>query len=677
MSLHAWLLSLSEHPHLVLAVVFAAACTESLAAIGTFVPAGAVMFVAGALIGAGAVNGWLIVGVATLGAVAGDGLSYELGRRYHAQVGAWLRTHGREAAWLRGEQFVARHGGKSIVFARFFAPVRAIVPLVVGAARMERLRFYPINAASALAWAPAHIAPGILFGASASLAEAVSARLAVILVMLALLLWLIVRIVRLMVGCGLPMVNRLTTDAALRCARRFPWFGRQLRCIVDPDAPEFPTLAALALLFIGSVWLFGGVLQDVIAHDPLMQADTALRALLQSLHIAPVDSLMTGVAALNGVSVLFAIAAVVLVWLVFKRSWKSALWWLVVVGVGITLTPSFGIGWEASRPLDWIPGTPHTPLPDGQAAFRLMIYAFAGWLLGRRQSLRWRVGVATVAALWIVSGALADLYLGRTWLSGLLGGWALALAWFAVLAGAYAGWRVQDEISPKALALLMAGTLAVAGTGYLSGYARPADARAPAAPLAVSLSVAQWLDCGWQRLPARREEIGGDEEEPLPLQWAASGDALARALEQAGWRVAPAWSVKSALGWLLPRTGADRLPVLPKYSRGEPSQLAFVRSEPDASGTRLVLRLWRSHFLIRGADGNTPLWYGALYRESLYRPAHLFTFAATRNVAAPADLASLQGLRLRTVVRSDAADAGRRAVLVLPFPAGREASSVP
>jgi membrane protein DedA with SNARE-associated domain len=58
MSIHALLMSLSERPFLVLAVVFAA-CTESFAAIGTFVPTGVGMFVAGALMGAGAVNAWL------------------------------------------------------------------------------------------------------------------------------------------------------------------------------------------------------------------------------------------------------------------------------------------------------------------------------------------------------------------------------------------------------------------------------------------------------------------------------------------------------------------------------------------------------------------------------------------------------------------------------------------
>ena len=138
--------------------------------------------------------------------------------------------------------------------------------------------------------------------------------------------------------------------------------------LVDPDAPEFPTYAALALLIRGSVWLSCGVLQDVIAKDPLMQADTALFTFLQSLHIAPIDSLMTGVWLLNSRAVMYAILAFVFVWLIFKRCWKSSAWWIVVVGVAVLLSPILEFSLRVSRPLDWIPGSPHTPLPDGRAA---------------------------------------------------------------------------------------------------------------------------------------------------------------------------------------------------------------------------------------------------------------------------------------------------------------------
>lgn len=80
-SVHAWLGVIGAYPMLALAVVFVTACAESVALIGTVVPAGAVMFAAGALIGAGVLDGWATMLIAAAGAVAGDGVSYELGRR--------------------------------------------------------------------------------------------------------------------------------------------------------------------------------------------------------------------------------------------------------------------------------------------------------------------------------------------------------------------------------------------------------------------------------------------------------------------------------------------------------------------------------------------------------------------------------------------------------------------
>lgn len=676
--MHAWLVSISNHPHLVVAVVFAAACAESTAVVGTAVPAGLVMFVAGALIGAGALNGWLTLGVAALGAVIGDGLSYELGRRFHREVRAWWQARGHEAVWVRGEHFVQRHGGKSIVLARFFAPVRAVVPLVVGAARMGRLSFYPTNIASALAWAPAHIAPGIVFGASAALAEAVSARLAVMLVLLVALLWLVVRVVRLVIRFGLPVVRRVARLVMLRLARRFPRFGRRLLRTVGANDPEFTTLAMLALLLVASVWLFAGVLQDVIANDPLILADTALFAFLQSLRTAPVDAAMTALSVLNGYSVGLMVAAAVLVWLAFQRSWRTAAWWIVVVGVAAVLAPLVGSTSNGPWPSSWQPGSPHTPLPDGRAAFSLLVYAFLGWMLVRRQRVSWRAAVATAVALWIVLGGLADLYLGSAWLSGLLGGWSLGLAWLAVLAGAYTYWRVFDDVRPRALTLLVIGTLTVAGAWTIPRHVQPAQVALQDERPTASLTFGQWLDTGWQQLPARRTEIGGDEEEPLPLQWPASGETIVRTLEKAGWQPAPVWSVRSVLGWLLPQTEADLLPVLPRYSQGDGSQLAMVRIDPKVPASRLVLRLWRSHHTVRDTNGNEPLWYGALYRETLYRPAHLVTLTTTRNIDSPSTITASLAVQVQHVIRSmPAGGISRNAVLILPAPLDASPVNIP
>ncbi|WP_158244211.1 LssY C-terminal domain-containing protein [Trinickia dabaoshanensis] len=679
--MHTWLVSISNHPYLVLAVVFAIAVAEAIAVVGTIamVPASIVMFFAGALVGAGALDVWPTLALSALGGIVGDGLSYELGRHFHGKVRSWFQAKGQEVRWVRGEQFVERHGGKSLLLARFFAPVRSTVPLLVGTAHMGRLKFYAANVASALVWAPINLIPGIVFGASAALAEAVSTRLAAALILLVVLLYLVVRLARLTTTHGIPAAKRTARYAMLEMARRLPQFGGRIQRVIKLDDPEFPTISAFSLLLIASVWLFGGVLQDVIANDPLMRTDTALYTFLQSLHATPADAVMAGIAALNGRIVGFAMASAVLIWFVLRRSWKTAAWWIILVGIAVVQSPFDWAKSGGALPLDWRPGAPHIPLPDGLAAFNILVYGFLGWVITRRQATSWRGAVAIAIALWIVIGGLADLYFGKTWLSGLLGGWALGLAWFAILGGAYALWHVQDDMHPKSVALVVIGSLAVAGSWAIpAGLQSIVATSVPVSPAITIFKISEWTAAGWQQIPARRMDFGGEEEEPLLLQWPASSRLIEQRLQRSGWQAAPAWSVRSALGWLLPRSRPDELPVLPKYAQGENSQLTFMRPDPDLPESRFVLRLWSSHYAIQGTQGAEPLWYGAVYHETLSWPAHLFTRVSTQNITSAATIVKLLDLQDRPTIRSmRAANRTRDVVLVLPVVSGASNTDMP
>ncbi|HHT8903433.1 LssY C-terminal domain-containing protein [Burkholderia cenocepacia] len=668
--MHAWLASIGAHPGLVLVIVFGVACAESLAVVGTFVPAGIVMFAAGALIGAGVLDGWVTLGVAALGAVAGDGISYELGHRYAREVRTWWVEKGHEAGWARGEQFVARHGGKSIAMARFFAPVRAIVPLVVGAARMPRHKFYPINIASALAWSPAHIGPGIVFGASAQLAEAVSGRLAAMLLLLAALLWLIVRLTRVAIRSGMPLARVGAQRAMARLERRHPRLARRLSGVVGPDRPESPTLLVLALLLIGSVWLFLGILQDVVAHDPFTRADTVTYSFLQGLRTAPGDDLMVGIVELSTWSAGLVMAAAVLIWLMVRRCWRTAVYWALSVAIAGAVSPVLEPS-DYVRPFDWQAAMTHAPLPSGNATFNILIYGFLGWLLVHRRAPLWRSVVITLIAVWVALTGLARLYLGENWLADVLGGWSLGLAWFAVVAGLYTYWRVQDDVRPGLLAGLVMVVLAIFGPWTSPGHLQAELARYRPAIHETGVTLKQWSDGGWRELPARRTELSGDQEEALPLQWVDDSTAIAHRLEAAGWRVAPAWSAQSTLMWLSPRTSVAALPVLPKLSEGHSTDLTFAKFDPDRPMDRVVLRLWRSRFRLTDGGGTSgprdvPVWYGALYQEAFRQPWHLVILGKTAwpDAAAIPPLlpAGMQTLSLSVLDDGEV----RHAVLVLP-----------
>ncbi len=187
---------LAGHPAWTLTVVFLAAFLEAIAVIGTFIPGSTAMFLAGALVGTGSLSlGWVFAW-AIAGAVAGDGMSYWLGSRYKDRiVQAWpFRRH--PQILDAGHRFFEKHGAKSVVFARFVGPLRAIVPVVAGMLGMTPTRFYAMNVLSALLWAPAHILPGVVFGASVQLAGAVSFRLVVVIALLAGIVWMSFRVAR-------------------------------------------------------------------------------------------------------------------------------------------------------------------------------------------------------------------------------------------------------------------------------------------------------------------------------------------------------------------------------------------------------------------------------------------------------------------------------------------------
>lgn len=670
--MHPWFVGIEDHPMLVLAVVFGVACAESLAVVGTLIPAGIVMFAAGALIGAGVLDAWMTLGVAALGAIAGDGISFELGRRYAGEVRTWWAKQGHGAAWERGEQFAGRHGRKSIIMARFFAPVRAIVPLVVGAAQMPRRRFYPINAASALVWAPVHIGPGIVFGASAHLAEAVSGRLAAMLLVLSALVWSIVRLTRVAIRHGAPLARAGARRAIARLSRRHPRLAAQFSGIFGHDQPESPILLVLALLFVGGVWLFLGVLQDVVARDPLMLADTVIYGFLQTLRTTPVDYLMASLVELSAWDAGLAVAAAVLVWLIARRSWRTALYWTITVGIAAAVSPVLGPQ-DYVRPLAWHAGATHTPLPSGNATFNTLVYGFLGWLLAYRRSPAWRNAVAVAIAIWVALIGFARLYLGENWLADMLAGWGLGLAWFALLAGVYTHWQVDDDVQPVRLACLVAAVLAVFGPWTNPGHLQTTlDRYRPSARETV-LTLKQWTDGGWRALPARRAELSGDQEEALALQWIDDSGAIAHRLEAAGWQVAPAWSMQSALLWLSPGTSVAALPVLPKLSAGRGTTLTFVKFDPNRPKERLVLRLWRSAYRLTsggafGGPGDVPVWYGALYPETFRQPWRLLTVGAA---TAPPDAAAIPGLLPAgwQTLPLDAVENGRTRHVVLVLPA--------
>jgi undecaprenyl-diphosphatase len=117
---------LSAHPYLAILILFLVAFGEAMLFLGLFVPSSPIMIGAGALVGLGKLGLFPVLIASAAGAVAGDALSFWIGRRGKRRLVSMWPLATRPDLLATGERFFARHGSTSIW--RSPSPTRAAHP---------------------------------------------------------------------------------------------------------------------------------------------------------------------------------------------------------------------------------------------------------------------------------------------------------------------------------------------------------------------------------------------------------------------------------------------------------------------------------------------------------------------------------------------------------------------
>ena len=148
-------------------IVFALCFAESLAFVSLLIPAWAALVGIGTLIGAAGLSFWPIWIAGSIGAALGDWLSYWIGFKLEKSVYHLWPLSRHPDLIPKGEAFVTKWGMLAIFIGRFFGPLRAAVPLVVGIFRMPYWHFQFANFTSAFAWVAALLLLGDVLGTAA------------------------------------------------------------------------------------------------------------------------------------------------------------------------------------------------------------------------------------------------------------------------------------------------------------------------------------------------------------------------------------------------------------------------------------------------------------------------------------------------------------------------------
>jgi len=209
-------------------IVFA----ESGLFFGFFLPGDSLLLTAGLLASRGQLDITILLIALPIAAILGDGIGYWFGRRTGPRI--FTRENSllfRRRNLLAARAFYERHGGKTIMLARFMPFIRTFAPIVAGAVEMEYRRFLLFNVVGGLMWGVGVTAAGYYLGQTIpDLDRYFLAIVAVVIFVSA-------------VPAMLHMLKEYGPEARLYLRRRFQLGDLELEPKADPGCRETASVA--------------------------------------------------------------------------------------------------------------------------------------------------------------------------------------------------------------------------------------------------------------------------------------------------------------------------------------------------------------------------------------------------------------------------------------------------
>jgi membrane-associated protein len=147
------------------AILFLIVFVETGLVVWPFLPGDSLLFVSGALAAAGDMDIATLMIVLICAALTGDNVNYGIGRLVGPKVFHYERSRWFNPAHLsRAHEFYERHGGKTIILARFMPIIRTYAPFVAGIGAMPYLRYLGFCVAAAILWVVSLCLAGYYFG---------------------------------------------------------------------------------------------------------------------------------------------------------------------------------------------------------------------------------------------------------------------------------------------------------------------------------------------------------------------------------------------------------------------------------------------------------------------------------------------------------------------------------
>jgi membrane protein DedA with SNARE-associated domain len=425
---------------------------ETGAFVGLIAPGETVVVVGGLVAGQGQIDILVLIGLVWAAAVAGDTVSFLLGRRlgrdFLLKHGPRVRITPERLAQVEG--FLQKHGGPTILFGRFLGLVRALAPFIAGASRLPFGRFFPYDVIAAGAWATTFSLLGYIFWRSFDRvvdiakkgAFAFGATVAVIVGAVIAYRYLRVPenrhhakawieeqserpLLRPLARVARPVYRRVLLPVWRTVA---PWL-QFLWERITPGQLGLELTSLLAVSAVGSYVFFA--LASLVESRDQLGSDTRAFDISAKLEMGWLDDVVEAFTDLGALTVTSTAVAAVVVFLLIRRRWIEGI--ALAAGMGLTVAAVHITKGAVDRPRasDSLVDTMGSSFPSGHAAYSIAYVAIsvavAHAFEGATRRATFFAGTIVLAALI----GLSRVYLRAHYLSDVLAGWGLGAAIFA------------------------------------------------------------------------------------------------------------------------------------------------------------------------------------------------------------------------------------------------------
>ncbi len=313
------------------------------------------------------------------------------------------------------------------------------MPFLAGSQHMSYLRFFIFNTAGCVLWASAITLLGYFFGDNWRLVEKWMGRASVI----------VGAFVALLIGCVWLWNWVDHNEEALRerwhdmlerpgvaafCRR----YARQIEFLqnrISPGGYLGLHLTVGIVVIVLSVWWFGGIVQDLLAGDPLVVVDHRV-AYWFNQHATPgLTRVIAGLTFFGSFWFVATASVAAALFCAIRRRWHDLLALTLTMACGGALNWLLKELFERPRPAfaQPIAIARGFGFPSGHTMGSTLFYGFLAVALVRATGVwRWRVLILIAAAFIILLMAFSRVYLGVHYLSDVMGGMAAGIAWLAL-----------------------------------------------------------------------------------------------------------------------------------------------------------------------------------------------------------------------------------------------------